>query len=47
MPVGVVMAVRPVAVLVHGAVVVVVVVMVAAVLGPATVPLPLFGWQVA
>lgn len=45
MPVGVVMALGPVAVLVHGTVVMVVVV--APVLGPASVPLPLFGWKVA
>lgn len=47
MPVGVVVAFGPVALLVHGAVVVVVVMVVAAVLGPAAVPLALLGRQVA
>ncbi len=47
MPVGVVMAVRAVALLVYGAVVVVVVMVVTTVLGPATVPFALLGWEVA
>lgn len=46
MPVRVVVAVGAVALLVHGAVVMMVVVMVTAVLGPAAVPLALLGWQV-
>lgn len=46
MPVGVVMAVRAVAVLVHGAVMVMVVMVVTTVLGPAAVPFTLLGWKV-
>lgn len=47
MPVGVVVAFGAVALLVHGAVMMVVVVVVTAVLGPAAVPLALLGWEVA
>lgn len=47
MPVGVVMAVRAVALLVHGAVMVVMVMVVTTVLGPAAVPLTLLGRKVA
>ena len=47
MPVGVVVAVGAVTFLVHGAVVMVVVMVVTTVLGPAAVPLTLLGWQVA
>lgn len=47
MPVGVVMAVGVIALLVHGAVMVMVVMVVATVLGPAAVSLALLGWKVA
>lgn len=47
MPVGVVMAVWAVALLVHGAVMVMVVVVVTTVLGPAAVTLALLRWEVA
>lgn len=47
MPLGVVMAVWAVALLVHGAVMVMVVVVVTAVLGPAAVALTLLRWEVA
>lgn len=47
MPVGVVRAVRAIALFVHGAVMVMVVMVVTAVLGPAAVPLALLGWKVA
>lgn len=47
MPVGVVVAVRAIALLVHGAVMVMVVMVVTTVLGPAAVPLALLGWKVA
>ncbi len=46
MPVGVVMAVRAIALLVYRAVMVMVVMVVTTVLGPATVPLALLGWEV-
>lgn len=47
MPLGVVMAVWAIALLVHGAVMVMVVVVVTAVLGPAAVALALLRWEVA
>ena len=46
-PVGVIVSVRAVALLVHGAVVVMVVMVVTTVLGPAAVPLALLGRKVA
>lgn len=46
-PVGVVVAVRAVAVLVHGAVMVMVVMVMTAVLSPTAVPFTLLGWKVA
>lgn len=47
MPVGVVVPVGSVALLVHGAVMVMVVMVVTTVLGPAAVPLALLRWKVA
>lgn len=46
MPVAVVVAVGTVTLLVHGAVMVMVMMVVTSVLGPAAVPLALFGWKV-
>lgn len=46
MPVAVVMTIWTVTFLVHGAVVVVVMMVVATVLGPATVPFAIFWWRV-
>lgn len=46
MSVGVVMAVRAITLLVHGAVVMVMVMVVSTILSPAAIPLALLGWQV-